>query len=86
MVWCNINKISTYWTLCGLIRAAKKKMIQNILVRKELGNFPALLYSWGLIITFEIIMNSLIGRVIYVFFKNKDTYPTFDNYENEEWD
>ena len=68
-------------------------MIQNILVRKELGNFPALLvdimtclYSWGLIITYEIIMNSLIGRVIYVFFKNKDTYPTFDNYENEEWD
>ena len=35
-------------------------MIQNILVRKELGNFPALLYSWGLIITYEIIMNSLI--------------------------
>ena len=31
-------------------------------------------------------MNSLIGRVIYVFFKNKDTYPTFDNYENEEWE
>ena len=74
-------------------KSSKKKMIQNILVRKELGNFPALLvdimtclYSWGLIITYEIIMNSLIGRVIYVFFKNKDTYPTFDNYENEEWD
>ena len=31
-------------------------------------------------------MKSLIGRVIYFFFKNKDTYPTFDNYENEEWE
>ena len=90
-----IGGIATYWTLCGLIRAAKKKNDSEYssIVRKELGNFPALLvdimtclYSWGLIITYEIIMNSLIGRVIYVFFKNKDTYPTFDNYENEEWD
>lgn len=43
------------------------------------------LYSWGLIITYEIIMNSLVGRVIYVFFQNKDTYPSFSNYEEEEW-
>ena len=67
-------------------KSSKKKMNQNILVRKESGNFPALLYSWGLIITYEMIMKSLIGRVIYFFFKNKDTYSTFDNYENEEWD
>ena len=69
-------------------KSSKKKNDSEYssIVRKELGNFPALLYSWGLIITYEMIMKSLIGRVIYFFFKNKDTYPTFDNYENEEWD
>ena len=90
-----IGGIATYWTLCGLIRAAKKKgdSEYSSIVRKELGNFPAVLvdvmtclYSWGLIITYEIIMNSLIGRVIYVFFINKDTYPNFNDYENKEWD
>jgi amino acid permease len=90
-----LGGIATYWTLSGLIRSARKKgdSEYSSIVRKELGLFPAILvdvmtclYSWGLIITYEIIMNSLIGRVIYVFFKNKDTYPTFDNYENEEWD
>lgn len=89
-----IGGIATYWTLCGLIRAAKKKNDSEYssIVRKELGKFPAVLvdimtclYSWGLIITYEIIMNSLVGRVIYVFFKNKEIYPTFDVYESQEW-
>ena len=89
-----IGGIATYWTLCGLIRAAKKKNDSEYssIVRKELGNFPAVLvdimtclYSWGLIITYEIIMNSLVGRVIYVFFKNKEIYPTFILYESQEW-
>lgn len=89
-----IGGIATYWTLSGLIRAAEKKgdSEYSSIVRKEIGKFPAVLvdvmtclYSWGLIITYEIIMNSLVGRVIYVFFKDKDRYPTFDNYENQEW-
>ena len=44
-----------------------------------------IIYSWGLIITYEIIMNSLIGRVIYTFFKNKETFPSFNDYADKEW-
>jgi amino acid permease len=31
-------------------------------------------------------MNSLIGRVVYTFFKSKETVPTFKDYEAQEWD
>ena len=91
-----LGGIATYWTLSGLIRAARKKgdSEYSTIVRKELGSFPAMLvdimtclYSWGLIITYEIIMNSLVGRVIYVFFKDDESlYPTFDNYDDKVWD
>ena len=91
-----LGGIATYWTLSGLIRAARKKgdSEYSSIVRKELGSFPAMLvdimtclYSWGLIITYEIIMNSLVGRVIYVFFKDDESlYPTFDNYDDKVWD
>ena len=89
-----IGGIATYWTLSGLIRSARKKgdSEYSSIVRKELGRFPAVLvdimtclYSWGLIITYEIIMNSLIGRVIYIFFKEKENYPSFTNYEDQVW-
>ena len=89
-----LGGIATYWTLSGLIRAARKKgdSEYSSIVKKELGSFPAMLvdimtclYSWGLIITYEIIMNSLVGRVIYVFFKEND-YPSFGNYEDKVWD
>ena len=89
-----IGGIATYWTLSGLIRAARKKgdSEYSSIVRKELGVFPAVLvdvmtclYSWGLIITYEIIMNSLVGRVIYIFFEEKNKYPLFINYEDKVW-
>ena len=89
-----IGGIATYWTLVGLIKAAKKvkDAEYSSSVRKVIGKFPAVLvdvmtiiYSWGLIITYEIIMNSLIGRVIYTFFKNKETFPSFNDYADKEW-
>ena len=87
--------IATYWTLCGIIRAAKKEKNYEFssVVTKVIGKFPAylldimtIIYSWGLIITYEVIMNSLIGRVVYTFFKSKETFPTFKDYEAQEWD
>ena len=89
-----VGGLATYWTLVGLIKVSKKKgdSEYSSTVRKILGKCPAVLvdvmtciYSWGLIITYEIIMNSLIGRVVYTFFKSKETYPTFKDYENDEW-
>ena len=98
-VWFGIalilGGIATYWTLSGLIRSARKKgdSEYSSIVRKELGSFPAVLvdvmtclYSWGLIITYEIIMNTLVGRTIYTFFKDNDSYPSFGNYEDKVWD
>ena len=90
-----LGGLATYWTLSGLIRSARKKgdSEYSSIVRKELGSFPAVLvdvmtclYSWGLIITYEIIMNSLIGRVVYIFFQDKEYYPSFSNYEDRVWD
>jgi hypothetical protein len=31
-------------------------------------------------------MNSLIGRVIYTFFKSKEVFPTYKDYESRQWD
>jgi len=91
-----LGGIAAYWTLSGLIRAARKKgdSEYSSIVKKELGSFPAVLvdvmtclYSWGLIITYEIIMNTLVGRVIYVFFKDDEPiYPSFGTYEDKVWD
>lgn len=90
-----IGGIATYWTLVGLIRVAKKEgdMEYSSTVRKILGKCPAVIvdvmtsiYSWGIIITYEVILNSLIGRVIYIFFKDKKVYPAYAYYEEAIWD
>lgn len=95
-VTLTLGGIATYWTLSGLINSARKKGVSEYssIVKKELGLFPAMLvdimtclYSWGLIITYEIIMNTLVGRVIYVFFKDdEESYPSFNHYEDKVWD
>ena len=85
---------ATYWTIMGLIRSAKADNDNEFssIIKRRLGKYPALaidittcLYSFGLIITYEIIMNSLIGRIIYTFFKSTEKYPTFDSYNDDEW-
>ena len=90
-----IGGIATYWTLVGLVRVAKKEgdTEYSSTIRKILGKGAAILidvmtalYSWGIIITYEVILNSLIGRVIYIFFKDKKTYETFSIYEEQKWD
>ena len=94
-VFLMIAGIANYWTLVGLIRIAKKDgdMEYSSTVRKILGKCPALLidimaslYSWGIIITYEVILNSLIGRVIYIFFIDKNKYQLYANYEEAVWD
>jgi amino acid permease len=89
-----IGGLATYWTLVGLVRVAKKKgdMEYSSTCRKILGKVPsylidvfASLYSCGIIITYEIIMNSLIGRVIYTFFIDKKIYANFAAYESLQW-
>lgn len=78
-----ISGLAIYWTLVGLIRVARKKgdTEYSSTVLKILGKGPAVLvdvmaaiYSWGIIIAFEVIINSLIGRVLYTFFIDKNIY------------
>lgn len=73
-----IAGLAMYWTLYGLIRVAKKKgdTEYSSTVLKILGKGPAILvdvmnalYSWGIIIAFEVIINSSIGRIIYIFYR-----------------
>ena len=89
-----VGGLATYWTLVGLVRVAKKDgdTEYSSTVRKILGKVGAVLidimaslYSWGIIITYEVILNSLIGRVIYIFFKDKKIYGTFSVYEKAKW-
>ena len=94
-VFLFIGGLATYWTLVGLINAAKKQKDTEFssIVRKTIGKFPAIMvdvmtciYAWGLITTYEIILNSLIGRIAYIFFIDKNRYATFKNYEQDVWD
>ena len=90
-----VGGLATYWTLVGLVRVAKKAgdTEYSSTVKKVLGKVGAVLidimaslYSWGIIITYEVIINSLIGRVIYIFFIDKKIYESFEIYEKSKWD
>ena len=57
-----------------------------------MGKIPALvidimtiLYSFGIIITYEVIIFTLIGRTSYEFFISHDKYKTYSDYETNEW-
>ena len=88
-----IGGLSAYWTLVLLIRVAIKEKGTEYpsTVRKVLGKGAAILvdvlmalYSWGIIIAYEIILNSLLGRIVYTFFE-KNKYENFNTYEKEKW-
>ena len=90
-----VGGLATYWTLVGLVRVAEKAgdTEYSSTGKKVLGKVGAVLidimaslYSWGIIITYEVIINSLIGRVIYIFFIDKKIYESFEIYEKSKWD
>ena len=82
-----------YWTLSKLIessRAVDGKEYSTT-VRKIIGKVPSviidiilMIYSFGVIIQFNVIIYSLIGRTIHYYFY-RGSYTTFKDYEDAIW-
>ena len=85
-VFLIISAFAIYWSLVGMIRVSRKHgdLEYSSSVKKILGNIPALsvdimtaLYSFGIIITYQVIIFTLVGRTVYEFFIDKDIYNLF---------
>ena len=85
---------AAYMTLVGLIRAGRKVKSEDYSpsVRKIIGKGPSIfidltiiIYIFGVLIQYEVIIYSLIGRTLFEFFPD-DKYDNYDSYENEVWD
>ena len=93
-VFLIISAFAIYWSLVGMIRVSRKHgdLEYSSSVKKILGNIPALsvdimtaLYSFGIIITYQVIIFTLVGRTVYEFFIDKDIYTEYKAYEEYEW-
>ena len=83
------GSIITYWTLSNLIKSARKVYGEeySTSVKKILGKIPAIiidfilmLYLFGIIIQFSVIIYALIGRTYFEFFVDKTEYLEFDSF------
>lgn len=90
-----LGAFAAYWTLSRLIQAARtvKGEEYSTSVRRVIGKIPAILidivlmiYLFGIIIQFDVIIYSLIGRTYYEFFVDKDKYNEFDLFKKDIWD
>ena len=95
MVFIVLGAGACYWTLSGLIKAARKVKGKDYssTVRAMLGNCPAkfidytiIIYLFGIFVQYQVIIYSLIGRTIYEFAIDKTEYPNYEDYETKEWD
>lgn len=82
-----------YWTLSKLIESSRsvEGKEYSTTVRKIIGKVPSviidvilMIYSFGVIIQFNVIIYSLMGRTIHYYFYDKD-YKTFKDYEVAIW-
>lgn len=86
----------TYWSLSGLINSSRKVKMEDYsaFVQKSLGKVPSMIvdcslivFVFGGIVAFQLIIYSLAGRSFYHFFvKDKSYYTEYDIYEKEVWD
>lgn len=89
-----LGGIAAYWTLSRLIESAKtvKTEEYSTSVKKIIGKIPAIIidivlmiYIYGVIIQFNVIIYSLIGRTYLEVFGDKEKYPDFDLFQKEIW-
>ena len=98
-VWYSISifigAIISYWTLTKLIESARivKADAYSTSVRRIIGKIPAIIidvilmiYLFGIIIQFNVIIYSLIGRTYYEFFGDEKKYKEFDDFKKDIWD
>ena len=95
IVFIIIAAFVTYWSMSGLIKAARKVNGEDYspsvkaLIGKPFAimiDATIILYLIGVFIQYQVIIYSLIGRTVYEFFGDKNSYENFDIYEEKVWD
>ena len=90
-----IGAYASYWTLSILIKAGLtvKSEEYSTTVKKIIGRIPAiildvilLVYIFGVLIQYYVLVYSLIGRSYLEFFGDKKKYTDFDVFKKEVWD
>ena len=90
-----LGALIAYWTLSKLIESARvvKGEEYSTSVKRILGKIPAIIidiilmfYLFGVIIQFNVIIYSLIGRTYYELFENKDIYSDYNDFQKRSWD
>lgn len=93
LIFC--GAAAAYWSLTGLIRSSR--VINGVdyspTVRGIVGDCAGYLidvliivYLFGILVQYMVIIYSLIGRTYFEFFIDTSKYDNFEQYENEEWD
>jgi amino acid permease len=84
----------TFLVLSNLIKSARTVHGEeySTSVKRIIGKIPAILidiilmlYLFGVIIQFNVIIYSLIGRSVYEFFIDKQQYTDFSSYNEGKW-
>ena len=82
-----------YWSLTSMIHAARKSKEKDYsrIVKESLGKVPAtildsimVIYIFGVLISYQVVIYSLIGRVFYELFQS-NKYKDFEEYEKKIW-
>ena len=85
--------VCAYYSLTCMINAAKNIEDKDYsrIVKKSLGKVPAkildfvlIIYLFGVLISYQVVIYSLIGRVYYELFK-KNNYENFELFQNDIW-
>ena len=83
-----------YWALGAMIHASRNSSHKDysLLVKESLGKIPGLIldvfiliFIFGILISYQVVIYSLIGRVYFELFKGKNG-PSFVHFEKVTWD
>ena len=83
-----------YWSLTGMIHASRNSKNKDFsrLVKESLGKIPGILldviilvYIFGVLISYQVVIYSLVGRVYFELFENPSKI-TFDSFEKTVWE
>jgi amino acid permease len=90
-----VGAIASYWTMAKLIESglSVKSEEYSTTVKKIIGKIPAVIldviimvYLFGVIIQYDVIVYSLVGRSYFELFGDKEKYADFDFFQKEVWD
>ena len=89
-----LGAYASYWTITKLVESARKVKSEeySTSIRRIIGRIPAILidivlmlYLFGIIVQFNVIIYALIGRTYFDFFGDKDKYIDFNLFSEDKW-